>query len=258
MYKFVQVKTSAIYPFINGYYESLLAPMDDMWEDGILPNSTYYRIDEDETVGFFAVDDENVMTQFYVVDLKHEDVFLDVIKYFHIKKAYVSSYDPVFKAVSDKFKNAATVNTLLYKQSSEPVITIDMDVEVQTATLDELDLITAYYEMNDLGGPWLENYLRRVINSEGVLIFKSENMLVGTGEFRVSKSSPEYANVGMTVDVKCRNKGLGRYILAYMRDHCNQLGYDTICSTTTDNHASKRCIGACGYEPYHTIYDVWL
>lgn len=258
MYNYVQVKTNQIYPFINGYYETLLAPMDDMWEDSILPKSTYYRIDEEETIGFFAIDDENIMTQFYITDLKHEDVFIDILKYFHIKKAYVSTYDPIFKAVSDKFKLAAVSHTLLFKQVHEPIKENTFSIESHVAMIHELEEVINYYERNDLGGAWLPAYIQTLIDNETLILFKKDNQIIASGEYRVSQSNRVFANIGMSVDSNHRSRGIGSYVLAYMRDHCNLKGYETICSTSADNKASKKCIEACGFVNYHTIYDVWF
>jgi len=127
MYTFENVKKSEISLYINGHYDTLLAPMYDMWEESIIAKSQYFRIDEDETIGFFAINDENILTQFYIVDLKYEDVLPKIILYYQITQAYVSSYDPIFRAVSNKFKLASTVNSLLYHELNETICGTDID-----------------------------------------------------------------------------------------------------------------------------------
>jgi hypothetical protein len=119
MYTFKSVDKSEITLYINGYYDTLLAPINDMYEESIIAGSEYYRIDEEETIGFFAINDENILTQFYIVNLKYEDVFSKIIMCYQITKAFVSSCDPIFRAVSNKFKQASTINSLLSSKLNE-------------------------------------------------------------------------------------------------------------------------------------------
>lgn len=259
MYTFKNVKKSELGLYINGYYDTLLAPMDDMWEESIIAKSEYFRIDEEETIGFFAINDENILTQFYIVDLKYEDVLSKIVLYYQITQAYVSSYDPVFRAASNKFKQASTVNSLLYHEVNEVEIVSPLEnLILKEAVISDLEAVLTYHNQNDMDGPWLKPYLSNLINNAGLMLLISDNTIIGTGEYRLSKSSQGIANIGMTIDKGYRKKGLGAYVLSYMKDYCNQIGYETICGTDVDNIASQKVIEKSGFECYHKIYNVWF
>lgn len=259
MYTFTNVKKSEIAVYINGHYDTLLAPMDDMWEGSIIANSDFYRIDEEETIGFFAINRENILTQFYITDLNFEGVFSKIIKNFHISQAFVSSYDPVFRAVSDKYKLASTVNSLLYHQVKQVDIEPAFDgLTVIEACSSELDEVLSYHHRNDIDGEWLKPYLSMLISNRGLMLLKYNDSIIGTGEYRISKKSYGFANVGMTIDKKFRQKGLGSYVLSYMRNVCNTYGYEAICGTYVDNIGSQKTIEKSGFECYHKIYNVWF
>lgn len=82
------------------YYKNLTSPMDDMYEEGIIPSYDFFEIhDEKGSCGFFATDSDNVMLQFFIKDKGREDVsaiFDEVITQNSIKKALCGTNDPIF------------------------------------------------------------------------------------------------------------------------------------------------------------------
>lgn len=259
MYTYQQVNTDEIQSLINEYYKSLSAPMDDMWEESVLPKSTYYLILREKPIGFFAMNDENIMTQFYIVDYEYSDAFVAVLNYFYIDQAMVSTYDPVFHSIASKFKKASVVKGLLFIE--DDMVTLEEPMEGLTyehAKSDDLEEVTRYHDNNFMGGDFLEDYLKRLIDAGGLLLVKYEGAIIGTGEYRVSKNTENVANVGMTVSEAYRKKGLGAYILSYIRELCLSKGYVTICGCDTDNIASRKAIEKVGYKSYHKVLNVWF
>jgi predicted acetyltransferase len=186
-------------------------------------------------------------------------VFLEILKYFRITQAFVSSYDPVFHYVATKYKQASTVNALLYQESD--YVTIENPIERSVITVaeeQELETILTYHYENNMSGDWVKPYVENLVDREEMLLLKLDDQIIGTGEYRVSKSSPHISNIGMTVALKHRRKGLGTYILNEVKNHCNYKGYETICGTDAENIASQKTIMKCGFKCYHKIYNIWF
>lgn len=259
MYTYQQVKTDEIKSLVDDYYQSLIAPMDDMWEEGILPKSTYYLITREKPVGFFAMNDDNIMTQFYIIDYEYSDAFVAVLNFFYIDQAIISTYDPVFHNIASKFKKASVVQGLLFTEGD--LITIENPIDgIDFVEADEADLeeTIRYHDDNFMGGDYLRDYLESLIEVGGLLLIKYNGTIIGTGEHRISKSSENIANVGMTVSENYRNKGLGSFILSYVRELCHSKGYKTICGCDTENIASRKAIEKVGYTCYHKVLTVWF
>ncbi len=73
------------------YSANLTAPMDDMWEEGIIPSGDFFTIKQDDTtVGYFVLDGEGVMMAFYVKEKTEvNEIFKFVVERKNVTKAYV-------------------------------------------------------------------------------------------------------------------------------------------------------------------------
>jgi len=245
----------------TNYYKNLTAPMDDMWEEGYFPACDYYIIKSDINCGYFALDNEGVLLVFHVEDKKTADVIFDyIMTHKNIQKAYVSTYDPIFYSQCLRYKSSISVNTLLYKQSKKISMPAPFDnIVVIHADKTELDNTARFFrEKVDINGDWIEPYLAKLIHNDGLILFKYNDHIIGTGGIRPSISSKGYANIGMTVSKDYRKRGLASYIICTITEICNKNNYQTICSTTNDNIGSQKTLTKCGYESYHHIYTVYF
>ena len=57
------------------YYVYLLSPMDDMYEEGIIPACTFYKIFDKEVLGYVAIDDQQSILQFHLTDRDRKDAY---------------------------------------------------------------------------------------------------------------------------------------------------------------------------------------
>lgn len=239
------------------YYGNLTAPMDDMWEEGIIPSGEHFEIfKEDISVGYFVVDGENTLIAFYVEDgYDTAEIFEFAIAEKKIKKAYVSTYDPLFYDQCDRLKRSVSDNTYLYRNVNEVDVVSPFDnIEIKQGNMDELDDLLSYF-VDSTGGPeqWLRWYVSNLIENKGLTVFKLGDEIIGTGELRPSKSSEGYANIGMVVAKNFRRRGLATYIIGVITKMCKENGYKAICSTTTDNIGSQKTLEKSGYKSYHRI-----
>ena len=103
---------------LKNYYNNIIAPMDDMWEEGYITECRFYYIKSTKLLGFFALNNENVLLLFHLEDqLLANDIFDYIIR--DIKKAYASTYDPLFYEQCTRLIVKKTVHTLLYQEDNK-------------------------------------------------------------------------------------------------------------------------------------------
>ncbi len=263
MYTYKKIKSSEVDSMRKRILKTFIAPVDDMWEHGIIGNGDFYLIYDKEAIGYFVVNAENVLLQYYINDDcldKYIYVFNKLIVDNEIKNAYASTYEPNFLSVCLRNSISSEVNTYLYKEVAIKSISTPFDfIYSELANQDQFSEIYEYHkEKVGLKGEFLENYLTSLISNNGLFIYRLNDEIVGTGEMRPSTSFSSYANLGITVSKHFRNRKIGAYILNQMRIKSNSEGYKSICSTTKENISSQMMIRNSGYIDYHRILTIKL
>ncbi len=256
MYTIEKINNVNITNMRNDYYNQLTAPMDDFWEEGIIPSCDFYTISTSKIIGYYAVDDEGVLLQFYLVNTtNYDEIFKEVVLLQNIKRFYAATYDPLLYNACKKLNATQAENTYLYSQDTlyEPITPID-GITYRIATKEDVHTAVGYNESKlDETGLWLTGYYTKLIQKNGLYFFLLNGEIIGTGESRKSASSINISNIGVTVSKDHRRKGIAEYIINTMRVLNNKLGYHTICSTTVDNIGSQKTLLKCGYTLYNRI-----
>lgn len=246
---------------IKEYYDNLIAPMDDMWEESI-GKSNYYRIVFGvNDAGYFCLDNNNKLLLFFVKDEfihKSKELLQFTLDNHKIKEGYVSTIDtrslPLFLDLNEEINT----NTFLYKDiyHVDGISPFD-DMEIETAITTDIQKIIEYHEnCVDISGSWLEAYCINLINKRQLFLFLINNEIIGTGEIRASESQKGYAHLGVTVAKEYRRKGLASYILSYLKKDCYKQELIPICSTSVNNIGSQKAIQNAGFFAYHRILKV--
>lgn len=260
MYTIKKVDKENIKEMRKGYYENLTAPMDDMWEEGIIPNGDHFEILDDKiSVGYFVLDSEGVIMAFYVKDKSSAtNIFEFILFEKQIKKAYACTYDPLFYNQCDKLKRIVSENSFIYKLGKRVDIKPPFEnIEIIPGKMEDFeDILNHFIDATSGTKEFLSWYATRIIKANTLIIFRLDDKIIGTGELRPSGSSEEYATVGMIVAKNFREMGLASYIISVLTKMCEKRGYKALSSTTIDNIASQKTLEKNGYESYHKIYTI--
>ncbi len=247
---------------IKEYYRNLIAPMDDMWEEAIIGISNYYKIVlENNDVGYFCLDDDNILLQYFIKDKfidKSKELFKYILEKYNIEKGFVSTIDTRSLPLFLDFNNQICTDTFLYKDVCyvDKISPIE-EIEIKIATPANLQGVLEYHENSvDIKGSWLKPYCINLIKKQQLFLFIVNNEIIGTGEKRISKNSKNYVHIGVTVSKEYRRKGVASYILSYLKKDCYKYGLIPICSTTIKNIGSQRVIQNSGFFAYHRIVEV--
>jgi hypothetical protein len=266
MYKIKKVEIKKISKMIEMYYKTLIAPKDDYWENGVLPNCQYYTISEDfnmeEKIGYFAIGKENAIYQFYVKEknrYKSVDIFDYILKELCIIQGIVETYDINYLVLSMDRVNEIKVHSYIYTQCEKVEVESPVkDMHVRLATLDDLEA-SVEFAHESLGGAdidWLTKYYTQWINNLGIYLFMVGDEIAAIGEMRTGFRSKETAYLGVISGLNYRKKGLGKYVTAYLRDQANELGYIAVSSVDANNIGSNKMMAGCGFFPYHRLLQI--
>lgn len=262
--KIQKTSKNKILSMTNKYYEYLTAPMDDMWEIGIIGKSNYYNvIFGDRKIGYFCLDNNNVLLQYFITDLfldQSKEIFKYIISKHKIKEAFVSTIEPRYLSLCLDFQKKMDVDTILYTDSLDSNIKNPIKTaKFYLATMEELqDILNYQLNKVSLEGDWIEPYYIDIIKKEQLYLLKLEDEIIGSGELRPCLMNNTYANLGVTVSKKYRRQGLGSYILSYLKKLCYKQNLVPICSTSINNIGSQKSIENAGLFAYNRVMKVYF
>lgn len=239
---------------------SLTAPMDDMWENGIIPKGLCYSIQDDaRIIGYFVILNGDNLVQFYLspcFQSLRTGLFKQVINEYAIRKITVGTYDPQFLALTLDLNKPYGINSIIYINQVElPNKESHEHATWSKALPQDQEAVLAYYQLSDLAFPGIDQYNYDLIKNDGLYLFYAEDQLIGTGEIRFNKAKEDHCHIGMTVATHYRNRGYGYYILKTMKILGEDMNLIVLCGTSMDNLASQKTIAKCGFHAYHKILD---
>lgn len=257
---------SSIRGLKSAYLDSLIAPMDGMWEAGFANASPHFELCRDgERAGYCAVKDDGALLQFFVSagHASHARALFDhVIAQDAVKRAVVATVDPLFLALCLDVHHKLTVHSYLY----EPGVAVEArhpetpGLDFRAIQAPELDR-TVSFQQACLGGDegsrdWLTAYSTNLIERGELFILCRADDWIGLGELRRSDTQVGVADLGVMVGPAYRKKGWGTYILTRLAADSRVRGLRAICSTTVENVGAQKAIARAGFVSRHRLIDV--
>ena len=243
------------------YLNDISAPLDGMWE--IFANmADHYAISSGgKTCGYFAVNDERKLMQFYLPDASEKRGTLKaIIAELHISGAFVSTAEPAYLSLCLDEHSAIAVNALMYYAHDtgtipEPIFPDGCDFRLVAKS--ELEIAVQFgmsaFEADEA---WLKGYYQDHIAQEQLYGLWHGGDLIAAGELRRSASQKAYADVGMVVSKHHRGSGIATNTLLKLRRLAREQGLIAICSTERDNIPAQKAITNAGFVSYHRVLDI--
>lgn len=260
--------SSRLHGMKRDWLRSLVAPMDGMWESGLIPRAPHWEVHMDEDVaGFCVVTDEGVLLQFYLhpeVQSRAVEVLDHLQSERGVMRAVASTVDPWFLGLALDRQESVAVHTWMFTMRGAVSESPPEAAEPSLTPLDPASLDTVVdMQIECLGGneslrDWLIDYSGRLIGRGELLVLEQGEFWLGLGEFRRSASQPDVVDIGMMVSPEYRGRGLATEILRRLARWGLEEGLRPICSTTVDNVASRKAIVRAGFSADHRIVDIWF
>ncbi len=242
---------------------SYAAPLDGMWEAFVSMSSHLEIRSAGERAGYFCVNDEGQLLQFYVAG-PFEDVavelFAAVVARDEVQGAMVSTADHLFLGLSLDLQQEVRVHTYLYRDHRRvaPLLTAAAEASFDVVEAVELDAVAELQRdsLEEDLGDWLVGYLENLIARRELYALRLGGEIVATGEARVSDSQPPFVDLGVITMRGYRGRGLASHVLGRLKQLCTERELTPICSTTVENVAAQRAIAKAGFVSRHRILRV--
>ncbi|GAB6988733.1 GNAT family N-acetyltransferase [Paenibacillus pini] len=245
------------------YIESLVAPMDGMWESAIIENSTFWIIKCDGSkAGYFCVDENMCLLQFELLEKYRNlarDIFCYIISSKNIRNANCSTIEPFYLSLCLDLTKRVSVNSYLFYDGKrvKPLLIKFNNKIFKQATIREMDKLIDFYRINTEGSnEWIPEFIEQLIQREQLFVLYDDENILGTGECIISQKQKPYADIGMVVSKEYRRMGIGTYILTLLKEHCYEKNCRPICSSSQTNIGSIKAIEKAGFMSNHRILNI--
>lgn len=236
---------------------------DDYWEFGFLPDCEYYEIlDGEISIGFFAVNHENILTQFYVDDKKTvypEKIFDFVLSEKGISSAYVETSDnQYFVLAAERAKTTDLFFRIYENMGNFELKKIDGNIDMKLATLKDFYTLIDFQTkaLDDATVEFLNWYTKNWIKNEGIYIFSKDGKIIGTGELRVYDENKDVAFSGVIIGRDYRKQGYATYVLSEIQKIIRQRNLKSFSSIEKGNVGSDKAMRNVGFCPVARIFKM--
>ncbi len=236
------------------YLGNLLSPRDGMWEAFVDIADHYLISYDDDEVGYFVINGEDYLLQFYVRDkIRAQKIYACAITYLGIKGAYPETTEQEFLSLSLDHHNALAVNAVKYYCPNKLIIKPAFFLKGATFKLvipDEHKKAVDFAH-STLGADkvWLRGYYRDRIKRNELFGLWQDGELIAMGECRLSQHFENIADLGMIVGEEYRGRKIAQNILRALINRCRERQLNPICSTEKNNILAQKAILNSGFIP---------
>ena len=254
-YTFRPVKCTELGDLYADYLASLSSPFDSFLEGYILP-AEFFAIDTlaGKSVGFFAIFEDNLLTQFYLSPTRLRDgqpLFARILAEYPITAAYVPSGDELFLSHAVDKMAKMTVQAYFFQDGGRtdlPALAFGPE-HFRPATAQDMPGILA------ASGDFFDQLAERITKGE-IFVLKNTGQLLGVGIIEWGRLLPETASIGMFTGEAFRRQGVGRSMLHHLKVQCAAQGKTPVAGCWVGNHASKRTLEAAGMVTKTRLFRV--
>jgi GNAT superfamily N-acetyltransferase len=240
------------------FYTQLTAPVDSMWESLYIASSQPYLIEyKNQLLGYCCIDDQQCLTQLFLPAVHQHHMESTVCKLIDsklISTAMLSSIESVSFNACLAQSTSTIPNTCCFLYANT-VSTKAFPQHLTLASKTDVEAIKTFYNervgFNDNFG-----YTQNLVNRKELFILKDAELIIATGECRLSDSQLAYADVGVAVHKDHQSKGVGTAILQQLASKAKDANRMPICSTTYANIPAKKAIEKAGFYCANIIFTM--
>jgi len=241
MFNFNEITFDINNSFFQDYLRSLSNVYDDFLEEHIL-ESKFYSVYLENQIGYFAIYDNKMLTQFFIEDKNYHYAQLilnKVIDKFEVKNAFIPTCDEKFLSLAlDKHKQ---VKLQAYFFQRVHYIEPKYDESLfKLATLNDLDEIIEKTE------DFVDKHEERIKNQE-LYILKDKEEFLGLGLISKNVIMNKSNGIGMFTYPSCRRQGVGTSIIIHLANIVEKNNCTPIPGCWYYNTNSKKTLEKAGF-----------
>jgi len=259
LYQFDPVPQSTVQP-LRAQYLQQVGPLDGMWLTFAEMARAYMISRAGTAIGYCAVDSEQKLLQFHVVDSRESQAaFSEALAGLKISGAVAATSESAYLALCSDHQTSMAVNALMYRHEQEsPPQVLGLPTSAFFSVVEVSALAAAVdFGCQALGAPreWLEGYYADLVSRGELFGLWLADTLIATGECRPSVMQPPYADIGVVVAREHRGHGVASDVLRRLLVHCADNDLRPICSTERDNLAAQGAIARAGFVSRDRIVE---
>jgi GNAT superfamily N-acetyltransferase len=229
---------------IQEYIHTLSAPVDSFLEEHIMASDFYVVVSETKTVGYYAIHNNQLLTQFFVsrpYQRHAQEIFNEVLRNHSVTFLYVPTCDELFMSLALDKDFKITKQAYFFQDSKVEILENDQLREDILCTAK----INALQEIKHVCGDFLDEYDRRIQNGE-IFTYRRGATLLGIGVLEESKIVHGWASIGMYTNEHYRKQGIGRNIILKLKKWCYNRDLTPISGCWYYNQPSKLTLESAG------------
>lgn len=246
-YKFIKTSLEENKDFFSRYVNSLNGVYDYFLDSHISGSDVYSIYIDNNNIGYFAIYDEKLLTQFYIDKNARkyvQNIFKQILEQYHIERAFVPTCDELFLSMSLDFHKKMNMQAYFFEENQNPIYEIKPPKYsrnmIRQATENDTEVI------EKLSEGFFENLKDSVLLNKMYILEESQDIL-GFGIIEDSNTFIDYKTTGMYTVEKHREEGVGRSIILHLKDICYEKGFKPLSGCWYYNYNSKSTLESCGY-----------
>lgn len=243
MLDYKKVRFDAIGDLFDEYMTSLSGVYDNFLETHILASEFYYIQYHDTNIGYFAIYEETMLTQFYITQTSRhlaQGCFKTILEKFGVKKGFVPTCDELFLSLSMDFYKHIEIQAYLFSITGR-----DVDLPTYPKSMLRLANLSDVENIKALSDNFFTD-LYQSVSDRNIYILEGDEVY-GFGIMVNNKIHQNCRDIGMYTVEKHRQKGVGRSIILHLNDLCKTLDLKALPSCWYHNYNSKRTLESCGF-----------
>jgi GNAT superfamily N-acetyltransferase len=224
------------------WLDSLSGPIDSYLQEHVA-DSAFYRISDDGTeVGFFAIHEESLLTQFFLIGAARrfgQPVLARILADYPVTAAYVATFDNFLLAHVLDREHVLKRQAYFFTEGVPGPVPLETTLDYRLATPADAGLITA------VSGDFLDRLDERIAGGE-IHVGWDGTELVAVGIAEPGALLAGRASIGMFTHTDHRKRGIGTTTIRYLRNVCHTAGVTPLAGCWYYNANSKLTLEAAG------------
>lgn len=244
MFEFLKVELGDIQSIFDEYVLSLTDVYDDFLEHHIL-TSDFYTIElQDEIIGYFAIHESTLLTQFFIRKTYlhlSQTAFKMVLDSYPIGHAFVPTCDELFVSLAMDNHKKIELQAYFFIETDRPVLPPNFSKSLlRLANLSDVE------DIKRLSGDFFSE-LYQSVSDRKIYILEDDDHIYGFGIIENNRIHKHCRGIGMFTVEEHRQKGVGRSIILHLKDICTTLEYQPLPGCWYHNYNSKKTLESCGF-----------
>ena len=238
----------------NEYLSQLVEPQE-LYLEMMIWNAESIGIEIENQIAGYVQVKENVLLEYFIRNQflpVNDIIFSQLLNEFEIKSIYCKSFDQLLLTSTLPYIKKRIEIGYHFRDfdDSKPFIE-DESISTRFGILDDIPVLETF--MKDIFNDIEE--LQMVIKNNNLIIFEKDDAIIGFGIFQKTVPNFNWFDIGMAVKPEFRKKGVGTYIISYLKNYCIQRGWKPTCGCDIKNIASKRTLEKAGIYSKHKLYE---